>query len=66
MDASSLPGVKDVTDALGGINATREQIARLPTWPWPPQVLRGFISAIALPVLVFLLSRYVGGQIHLT
>jgi hypothetical protein len=66
VDGSSLSGVKDVTDALGGIHATREQIAKLPTWPWPPQVLRGFISAIALPVLVFLLSRYVGGQIHLT
>jgi hypothetical protein len=66
VDASSLSGIKDVTDALGGIHATRDQIMRLPTWPWPPQVLRGFISAIALPVLVFLLSRYVGGQVHLT
>jgi len=65
VDASSLSGVKDVTDAIGGIRATSEQIARLPTWPWPPQVLRGFISALALPVLVFLLTRYVGAQIHL-
>jgi hypothetical protein len=65
IDASNLAGVKDVTDALGGIHTTREQIARLPTWPWPPQVLRGFLSAILLPVIVFLLSRYVGGQVHL-
>lgn len=65
VDASSLGGIKDVTDALTGINVTREQIHRLPTWPWPPQVLRGFVSAVALPVIVFLLSRYVGGQVHL-
>jgi hypothetical protein len=64
VDASSLAGVKDVTDALGGIHATREQIGRLPTWPWPPQVLRGFISAILLPVMVFLITRYAGGLIR--
>ncbi len=63
VDASNLAGVKDVTDALGGIYATREQIGRLPTWPWPPQVLRGFISAILLPVVVFLVTRYLGQQI---
>ncbi|MBI2782245.1 MAG: hypothetical protein HYX55_10695 [Chloroflexi bacterium] len=65
VDAANLVGVKDVTDALGGITATREQIHRLPTWPWPPQVLRGFITAIVLPVLIFLISRYVGAQAHL-
>jgi hypothetical protein len=64
VDASNLAGVKDVTDALGGIHATREQIGRLSTWPWPPQVLRGFISAILLPVVVFLITRYVGVQIR--
>lgn len=65
VDAANLAGVKEVTDALGGIYATRDQIGRLPTWPWPPQVLRGFISAILLPVIVFLISRYVGTQTHL-
>ncbi len=60
VDGASLGGVGDVTSALTGIHATREQINRLPTWPWPPQVLRGFISAILLPVIVFLISRYAG------
>jgi hypothetical protein len=52
-----------VTDALSGVHATREQIGKLSTWPRPPQVLRGFISAILLPVVVFLITRYIGGQI---
>lgn len=64
VDAANLVGVKEVTDALTGIYATRDQIGRLPTWPWPPQVLRGFISAILLPVVVFLITRYVGTQIR--
>jgi hypothetical protein len=64
VDASNLVGVKDVTDALVGIHATRQQIDKLPTWPWPPQVLRGFVSAILLPVVVFLITRYAGGLIR--
>lgn len=64
VDGANLPGVKDVTDALGGIHATREQIAKLPTWPWPPQLLRGFISAIILPVIVYMITRYVATGIH--
>jgi hypothetical protein len=64
VDASTLKDVKEVTDALGGVYATREQVGRLPTWPWPPQVLRGFLSAILLPVVVFLITRFVGSQIR--
>jgi hypothetical protein len=64
VDALNLAAIKEVTDALGGVYATRDQVARLPTWPWPPQVLRGFISAILLPVVVFLITRYVASQIH--
>jgi hypothetical protein len=64
VDAANLVGVKEVTDGLAGIYAARDQINRLPTWPWPPQVLRGFLSAILLPVIVFLITRYVGTQIR--
>lgn len=64
VDAANLAGVKEVTDALAGIYASRDQVMRLPTWPWPPQLLRGFISAILLPVVVFLITRYVGTQIR--
>jgi hypothetical protein len=64
VDAGNLAGVKEVADALSGIRATGDRIAKLPTWPWPPHVLRGFISAILLPVAVFLITRYVGSQIN--
>lgn len=63
VDAGNVAGIKDLTDAAAGIHAASDRIARLPTWPWPPQVLRGFLSAILLPVIVFLITRYVGSQI---
>jgi len=64
VDAASLAGIKDVTDAMAHLIATREQVGRLPTWPWPPQVLRGFLSAVLLPVAVFLITRALGGQLR--
>jgi hypothetical protein len=60
VDAATLTGVKDVTDALGGVLETREIVRKLPTWPWPPEVLRGFLSAVLLPVVVYLITRSVG------
>jgi len=64
IDSGNVAGIKDVTDAAAGVHAAGERIARLPTWPWPPQVLRGFLSAILLPVVVYLITRVVGTQIR--
>lgn len=64
VDAGDLAGIADVTDALNGVRAMADQIDKLPTWPWPPQVLRGFISAIVLPVAIFLITNYIGSQIR--
>ena len=63
IDAGQFDGTKVVSEALGGVGALRERIVRLPTWPWPPQLFRGFISALLLPVIVYLISRLIGGQI---
>jgi len=63
VDRASLAGVKDVTDALAGLEVVRGTIERLPTWPWPPALLRGFLSAIILPVVVYLLTRVAAGVV---
>ena len=63
IDAGEFDATKVVTDSLAGVTALRDRIARLPTWPWPPQVLRGFVTALALPVFVYLLSRALAAQI---
>ena len=60
VDDDALAGVKEVTDALAVVIVTRDQALKLPTWPWPPQLLRGFVSALLLPVIVYLVSRSVG------
>jgi hypothetical protein len=63
IDAGQFDSTKAITDALAGTVTLRERIARLPTWPWPPQVFRGFLSALLLPVIVYLASRVLASQI---
>jgi hypothetical protein len=63
IDAREFDGTKVVSEALAGVTALRERIARLPTWPWPPQLFRGFLTALLLPVIVYLISRLIGGRI---
>jgi hypothetical protein len=63
VDAGEFDGTKAVGDSIGGVNLLRERIARLPTWPWPPNLLRGFLSALLIPVIVYIASRLIGGQV---
>jgi len=63
VDAGEFDGTKSVSDSIGGVNLLRDRIARLPTWPWPPNVLRGFLSALLLPVIVYIVSHLVGGTV---
>jgi hypothetical protein len=59
VDARDLDATKLIADSLGGVRGMRDRIDRLPTWPWPPQILRGFLSALFLPVIVYVISRLI-------
>lgn len=63
IDAGQFDATKVVSDGLAGMVTLRDRINRLPTWPWPPQVFRGFLSALMLPVIVYLVSRIIAGRI---
>jgi hypothetical protein len=63
IDAGEYDGTKVINEAIAAAGAIRERIAKLPTWPWEPQLLRGFLSALLLPVVVFVITRLIGGQI---
>ena len=42
---------------LASVLAERDVLARLPTWPWQAATLRAFVSALLLPVAVYVLAR---------
>jgi hypothetical protein len=39
------------------VDGEREILGKLPTWPWSAGTIRGFGSALLLPITVFLLQR---------
>jgi hypothetical protein len=59
IDAGEYDGSKVMSDALAGMTTLRDRIQRLPTWPWPPQLLRGFVTALILPLVIYVLTRLV-------
>lgn len=63
IDAGKFDETAVINSSLTGVTALRERIERLPTWPWPPQVLRGFVSALLLPLVIFVLTRVISERI---
>ncbi len=43
--------------ALGTMLQQRDVVARLPTWPWSAGTLRAFVTAILLPLGLFIVQR---------
>lgn len=42
---------------LGSLIAEREMLARLPTWPWQAGTVGAFVTALLLPIVLFLVTR---------
>ena len=52
--------VTQLKDAMLGLAAERDVLNALPTWPWRPGTLAGFLSATLLPILIFILQLGIG------
>lgn len=46
-----------LTKTLASLLQERDFVSRLSTWPWDPSTLRAVLSAVALPIVLFLLTR---------
>ena len=64
LDEGDLEEMAGINGALAGLEAEREVLSRLPTWPWRSRTLTGFLTAILLPLALFLiqlaLERWLG------
>jgi len=57
IDTDDMERVSAVNKAIASLTVERETLMRISTWPWAPGTLRGFVSAIALPIIIFLITR---------
>jgi hypothetical protein len=60
VDAGDLARADGLNKTLASVLQQRDVIGRLPTWPWSTATLRAFVTAIFLPLLIFLLQRLLG------
>jgi hypothetical protein len=50
-------GIGDTKAAIEALIRERELMEKISTWPWNPRTLRGFASALLLPVFLLLVTR---------
>lgn len=60
IDARDGDRIEALDRALSAVRHEGELLARLPTWPWSTGTIRGFGSALFLPLALFLIQRYLG------
>lgn len=47
----------DLREAIEALKSEREMVRRISTWPWDTATLRGFTSALLLPIIIWLVTR---------
>lgn len=61
IDARRLTEVDPLNKALGAVVQQRDLVARLSTWPWSSGTARALLTAILLPVMLFL-AEHIAAQ----
>jgi hypothetical protein len=57
VDARDLSEADGLNKLLASLIAEREMLARLPTWPWQPGTVGAFVTAILLPIALFVVTH---------
>ncbi len=60
VDAGDGDAIESRNRALSALIAERDLVNRIPTWPWSTGALTGFLSAVMLPLVLFLAQRVLG------
>lgn len=58
-DSLAAPGDHDLTQARNGMDAANIAVGAvraIPTWPWRQETFRAFVSALALPIVVWIVQ----------
>ncbi len=57
VDRGEYGKVSGMQTTLAALNAEREMIDKISTWPWRSETLRGFLSSIVFPIVLYLITR---------
>lgn len=58
VDRDDLAQADALNKTLASLVSERDILERLPTWPWRSGTLGAFVTALGLPIVLFLITRY--------
>jgi hypothetical protein len=56
LQTHNFAGADDLDNILSSLLSLREVAAKLSTWPWQTETLRGFLSALLIPILTWFIT----------
>jgi hypothetical protein len=56
LDDDALAEIAQLNSAIVGLNAERDILTKIPTWPWRAGMLTAFLSIVVLPIMLFILQ----------
>ena len=65
VDSGDYDKVDGIQKTLSALKAEHDVLEKISTWPWKTETLRSFISIIALPIILYLISRFLGRLVGL-
>jgi hypothetical protein len=60
VDSNAYGEMGGLNTALSALTAEKESLKKISTWPWEAETFRSFLSSIGLPVLLWLITRFLG------
>ncbi len=54
--------VNEMRTTIGALKDELEIVQKIPTWPWQPETLRNVLTPLLLPILIYLVQRYLGSM----
>jgi len=53
VDGGDLQGMRDLNYAIASLEIEQKTLAKVPTWPWQPETVRLVVTALVLPLLLW-------------
>jgi hypothetical protein len=60
LDNGEFHTMDQMEKALTNLITERKVLAEISTWPWKPETLRGFLSTLALPIILYVITAMLG------
>lgn len=60
VDADEFQEMEPWNKALQNLVIERDTLEKIPTWPWERGTLTGFLTALLLPIVLWLITRFLG------